>query len=127
MSHVRVVATLDTCVHIVFRTWTSGVQLYYMKLRPDGTVAIEPRSTLLVSPNPMFSLAKMQFNLTQPSMVQLILYDALGRKVRDILNCAVAKSLHTIQFDRADLSSGTYFLVFKKDSESRVVKIVIVE
>jgi len=247
MSHVRVVATLDTCVHIVFRTWTSGVQLYYMKLRPDGTVAIAPsifaqgserwcpnvaidttghlrvvyidgssqahnlwytalrgdldtggqpvpdslltlvpdtiiqndavrvagpkicvdsynrahvlfeqgvygtggtkhvyhireeggpwvgeyatesRSTLLVSPNPMFSSAKMQFNLAQPARVQLILYDALGRKVRDILNCAVAKGLHTIQFDRADLSSGTYFLVFKKDSESRVVKIVIVE
>lgn len=42
MSHVRVVTTPDTCVHIVFRTWTSGVQLYYMKLRPDGSVAVAP-------------------------------------------------------------------------------------
>lgn len=42
MSHVRVIATPDTCVHIFFRTWTSGVQLYYMKLRPDGSVAVAP-------------------------------------------------------------------------------------
>jgi hypothetical protein len=42
MSHVRVAATSDTCVHICFRTWTSGVQLYYMKLRSDGSVAVAP-------------------------------------------------------------------------------------
>lgn len=41
-SHVRVVTTPDTCVHILFRTWTSGVQLRYMKLRPDGTLAVGP-------------------------------------------------------------------------------------
>ena len=42
MSHVRVAATQDTCVHIVYRTWTSGVQLNYLKLRPDGSVAVAP-------------------------------------------------------------------------------------
>lgn len=40
LSHVRVVASRDTCIHIVFRTWTSGVQLRYLKLRPDGSVAV---------------------------------------------------------------------------------------
>lgn len=40
MSHVRVVTTSDTCVHIVYRTWTSGVQLRYLKLRPDGALAV---------------------------------------------------------------------------------------
>jgi len=42
MSHVRCVATPDTCLHIVYRTWTGGVQLRYMKLRPDGSVAVGP-------------------------------------------------------------------------------------
>ncbi len=42
MSHVRVFSTPDACTHIIFRTWTSDVQLRYMKLRPDGTVAIAP-------------------------------------------------------------------------------------
>ena len=42
MSHVRVAATRDSCVHIVYRTWTSGVQLNYLKLRPDGSVAVAP-------------------------------------------------------------------------------------
>ncbi|MEO0078450.1 MAG: hypothetical protein ABIK86_05570 [candidate division WOR-3 bacterium] len=41
MSHCRVVATPDTCVHFVFRTWTGGVQLRYLKLRPDGSVAVD--------------------------------------------------------------------------------------
>ena len=41
MSHCRVVATPDTCVHFIFRTWTSGVQLRYTKLRPDGSVAVD--------------------------------------------------------------------------------------
>jgi hypothetical protein len=40
MSHVRCVATPDTCLHIVFRTWTGGVQLRYMKLGPDGSVLV---------------------------------------------------------------------------------------
>jgi len=40
MSHVRVAATPDTCVHIVYRTWTSGVQLHYLKLNPDGDLAV---------------------------------------------------------------------------------------
>ena len=40
MSHVRVAATPDTCVHILYRTWTSGVQLRYLKLNPDGSVAV---------------------------------------------------------------------------------------
>lgn len=247
MSHARVVATPDTCIHIVYRTWTSGVQLYYMKLRPDGTVAVAPSMftsgserwcpniaidtlndlrvvyidgasqahniwytvlrgdldisgqpapdslltlvpdtiiqndavrvagpkicvdsqnrahvlfeqgiygtggskyvyhireenepgvgehaiktllTLLISPNPIFSSAKMQFNLISPCRVQIILYDALGRKVRDILNRALTEGLHSVQFYRAGLSSGTYFLVFKKDQESSVAKIVILE
>jgi hypothetical protein len=42
MSHVRVAATPDTCVHILYRTWTSGVQLRYLKLNPDGSVAVAP-------------------------------------------------------------------------------------
>jgi hypothetical protein len=41
MSHCRVVATPDTCIHFIFRTWTSSVQLRYMKLRPDGSVAVD--------------------------------------------------------------------------------------
>ena len=40
MSHARVVATPDTCIHFVYRTWTSGDQLRYLKLRPDGSVAV---------------------------------------------------------------------------------------
>ncbi len=40
MSHVRVAATTDTCIHIVYRTWTSGVQLRYLKLRPDHGIAV---------------------------------------------------------------------------------------
>ena len=41
-SHVRIVATPDTCIHIIFRTWTSDVQLRYMKLRAHGSVAVAP-------------------------------------------------------------------------------------
>jgi hypothetical protein len=40
MSHVRIAATNDTCVHIVYRTWTSGVQLRYLKLKPDRGIAV---------------------------------------------------------------------------------------
>ncbi len=40
MSHARVVATPDTCVHFVYRTWTSGDQLRYLKLKSDGSVAV---------------------------------------------------------------------------------------
>ncbi|MBM3314559.1 T9SS type A sorting domain-containing protein [candidate division WOR-3 bacterium] len=40
MSHVRCAATPDTCLHVVFRTWTGGVQLRYLKLGPDGSVMV---------------------------------------------------------------------------------------
>ncbi|MBD3370929.1 T9SS type A sorting domain-containing protein [Candidatus Fermentibacteria bacterium] len=41
VSHVRVAATPDTSVHIVFRTWTSGDQLRYMKLDKNGEVMVD--------------------------------------------------------------------------------------
>lgn len=42
VSHVRVLAAPDTTVHIVFRTWTTGDQLRYIRLDQNGQVMVAP-------------------------------------------------------------------------------------
>jgi hypothetical protein len=242
MSHVRVFSTLDSCTHIIFRTWTSGVQLYYMKLRPDGSVAIAPSifsqgserwcpnaavdtsgnlrvvfvdgSTdahniwytvlrgdldtggqpvadslltlvpdtiiqydavrvagpkicvdssnrahvlfeqgvygtggtksvyhireevtsgiteplpvsdpiLMVSPNPSLSSTNVFFDVKHAGHVQLSLFDATGREIKILVDCAMSEGRHSIPLDSEDLCSGTYFLLLKNGTEREVVK-----
>ena len=64
-------------------------------------------------PNPFNPSTTINFSLPQTGNVQLTLFDALGRKVKDIVNKVFSVGNHSVNFNASSatggLSSGVYF------------------
>ena len=60
-------------------------------------------------PNPFHSTTTIDFELAQPAMVRLSIYDVLGRTVAELVNEQKNAGTHRVQFDASKLSSGMYF------------------
>ena len=64
-------------------------------------------------PNPFNPSTTINFSLPQTGNVQLTLFDALGRKVKDIVNKEFSVGNHSVNFNASSatggLSSGVYF------------------
>ena len=60
-------------------------------------------------PNPFNPVTKINFDLPENGLVNIRLYDMLGREVAVIVNEVRNAGYHTVQFDGSKLSSGIYF------------------
>ncbi|RMD48483.1 MAG: T9SS C-terminal target domain-containing protein, partial [Ignavibacteria bacterium] len=66
-------------------------------------------------PNPFNPTTQIKFSIPKAgdspgiSKVKLIVYDALGRIVKTLLNSELAPGIYTVEFDAHDLNSGIYF------------------
>jgi hypothetical protein len=60
-------------------------------------------------PNPFNPSTIIGFNLPVKSIVELTVYDALGRKVQTLLNREMSEGYNETLFNAANLSSGIYF------------------
>jgi len=60
-------------------------------------------------PNPFNPSTIIKYSLTEASSVKLLLYDALGRKVKDLFTGRQNAGVHEINFNASDLTSGVYF------------------
>ena len=59
-------------------------------------------------PNPFNPSTTIRYNAPEASHVRLVVTDALGRQVAELQDGRVEAGLHEVQFDGANLSSGTY-------------------
>jgi hypothetical protein len=66
--------------------------------------------SLEIMPNPVSSQATVRLNLAAPERVTLVLYDALGHSVEQVLNEPRGTGESEVSFSVANLPSGTYFL-----------------
>ncbi len=59
-------------------------------------------------PNPFNPNTTIKFNLPENALVQLIVYDILGRKITELVNEELPVASYTINFEGENLSSGVY-------------------
>ena len=59
-------------------------------------------------PNPFNPTTQINFEIGQAGMTSLKVYDLLGREVATLVNSDLPAGSHTIDFDAANLASGTY-------------------
>lgn len=92
-------------------------------VRDDGeklskTRSIQVPSQILVlhqnAPNPFNPLTVLSYEIGQASQVHLVVYDALGRKVRTLVNTYMTPGAYTAEWDGSDenhetVASGVYF------------------
>jgi subtilisin-like proprotein convertase family protein len=60
-------------------------------------------------PNPFNASTKIDFTLPKQTNVRLIIYDVLGREVKQLLSDNIKAGEYSVYFNAAELSSGIYF------------------
>jgi len=96
---------------------TSDGWLYWKDSIPDtGTTDVQNEITLPVSytlhqnyPNPFNPSTTIQYDIKERSLVELVLYDVLGREVEVLVNREQNAGYYKIDFNAGRLASGIYF------------------
>jgi hypothetical protein len=68
-------------------------------------------------PNPFNPTTEMRFDLPEPAVVSLAVYDLLGRKVADLVCGHYDAGYHSTVWNAADMASGVYFARFTVKNE----------
>ena len=76
-------------------------------------------------PNPFTAETTINYTLDQAGRVKLTIYDALGRKVRVLVDTHEAEGTHRAVFDGAGLSAGVYFYYLEVEQKSIMGKMVL--
>ena len=83
-------------------------------------------------PNPFNPTTKIKFSIPLVGVaymrpVQMIVYDALGRKVTELVNHELSPGTYEVDFDAGNLSSGTYFYRLEAGDFIKTMKMIIVK
>lgn len=68
-------------------------------------------------PNPFNASTKIDFTLPKQTNVKLIIYDVLGREVKQLLTGDIKAGEYSVYFNAAELSSGIYFYTMYFDGK----------
>ncbi|MFH1851785.1 MAG: T9SS type A sorting domain-containing protein [Candidatus Neomarinimicrobiota bacterium] len=99
------------------KTSDSAVDELYYGLIPfveyvtvDNAVAIPKSYRLLTNyPNPFNPETNIRFNVVSNGLVELVIYNALGQQVAELIKTEMEAGIHEIKFNASDLQSGVYF------------------
>ena len=78
-------------------------------------------------PNPFNPSTKINFSLPQTGQVVITLFDALGRKVKDIVNREFSIGNHSLNFNAANLTSGVYFYRLQSENFVQTKKMILMK
>lgn len=78
-------------------------------------------------PNPFNPITNINFTLSKASNVELVVYDVLGNKVKELLKDYREAGKHEIKINASDLSSGIYFYTLKTDGLIQTKKMNLIK
>ena len=78
-------------------------------------------------PNPFNPTTSIKYEIQNGGLVQLKVYDILGREVVTLVNAYQPSGNHTVEFNGHNLSSGIYFYQLKSGSFSSTRKFILMK
>jgi hypothetical protein len=78
-------------------------------------------------PNPFNPETKISFSLPATGKASLKIYDMLGREVAELINGAIEKGTHTVNFSGRNLSSGVYIYRLQSGSFTESKKMMLLK
>ncbi len=96
-------------------------------IEPVGNNIPEKFSLSQNYPNPFNPVTNISFSITKSGMVKLVVYDAMGRKVTELVNGQYGAGSYKVDFDAAALSSGVYFYRIETEGFTDVKKMMLIK
>ena len=78
-------------------------------------------------PNPFNPITQIQYNVNEPGLVTLDLFDIRGAKVRTLINKKQLAGSYELTFDGSQLASGVYFYTMASNGISKTRKLVLMK
>ena len=75
-------------------------------------------------PNPFNTKITLEFNLNNPSLIELLIYDLTGKIRECIISKALNSGNHKIEWNAERMPSGIYFCVLKTNSGMQTKKMI---
>jgi len=69
----------------------------------------------------------LRYHVAVPSKVNIILYDALGKPLKVLVNKKVEAGTYNVQWDANGMAKGSYFISASKDGGAKQTVTVIKE
>jgi hypothetical protein len=104
-------------------------------LKTRGKSGLEFEQTLLPTeytlyqnyPNPFNPITNIKYDLSNATDVSLIIYDILGRKVKELVNNKQQAGRYDVQFDAWNLASGVYIYQLIADKYINSKKMILLK
>ena len=78
-------------------------------------------------PNPFNATVTIRFDLPVAQLVELVLFDIQGRRVKSVLSGMTNAGSHVVQIDGGNFASGIYFAALKAGNNRIVQKLLLVK
>lgn len=78
-------------------------------------------------PNPFNPATTISFSIPKESFVRLAVFDALGRKVEELINGVMPRGTYTIDFNAENLNSGIYFYRLSTNNFTSVRRMMLMK
>jgi len=76
-------------------------------------------------PNPFNPITKINFSIPNSGIIQIKIYDILGKEIKTILNEFTQAGNYEVEFDGSNLPSGVYFYRLKANNYSLTKKMLL--
>ena len=97
--------------------------------RPEPEVVIEPPLTFKLYqnyPNPFNTQTRIDYELPETAVVQLIVYNTQGQELEVLVNEQQTAGYYRIDWQASKWSSGVYFYHFRADDFSDIKKCILI-
>lgn len=78
-------------------------------------------------PNPFNPSTEIRFEIPENSLVKLQIFDAAGRQVALLVNTALNKGAHSVNFNGASLTTGVYFYRLSAGTFTETKKMLLIK
>lgn len=85
-----------------------------------------------MNPNPFPRTVTLAYNLSRPSRVECVIFDASGRRIRELYAGSQKSGSQSLTWDRKDdqgrsINAGVYFARLTADNAVTQAKLVVLE
>ena len=76
-------------------------------------------------PNPGLDQTVIEFSLSRPGLTNLILYNAAGQPVRELIRDNLAIGSYRVNLDLSELQSGVYLYKLQFEGNEKTLKLLV--